>query len=260
MFGVRTKLKTVFMRRATEREMLRTAFAGDGIEKEMVRLLARMLSIRRFVETGTCTGKTTLWLGRTFPDDHVLTCELLPSVYESARRRLRHEMNIECVLGDSAQWIRHLCDDNEASVPTLYFLDAHGMSRDWAQAPPLEDELLAIAGTTQPSVVIIDDFQVPGPADFAFCVDGRESSYAYPADERLRLPRALNLDRIRSLLAREDQALSPKYSWTDALVYQSDPLHQNLIGYVVILHCCPPEVANGLLEDDFVSANYLTLL
>jgi hypothetical protein len=50
-------------RRCRNRDLLRTAFAGDGIEKVFVQAAVRLLGIWCLVETGTQSGKTSLWLG-----------------------------------------------------------------------------------------------------------------------------------------------------------------------------------------------------
>jgi hypothetical protein len=61
-------------RRRRDREMLRTAFAGDGIEKDLVRVAVEALQVRCIVETGTCTGKTSMWRS-ALPADHTApTC------------------------------------------------------------------------------------------------------------------------------------------------------------------------------------------
>jgi predicted O-methyltransferase YrrM len=140
--------------------MLRTAFAGDGIEKALVSALVPAFGVRTIVETGTFMGKTSYWLADTFPGVDVLTCELLPGYHEVARRNLQGKRNVMCVLDDSAEWLERLSLSLEG--PALFFLDSHGMSSDWQHEHPVRREVAAVCARRQPSVILIDDFKVPG--------------------------------------------------------------------------------------------------
>lgn len=240
------------------RELRRGAFAGDGIEKALIETAGSSLGLGRFVETGTYTGKTTAWLATTFPGASVLTCELMPELYEAARERLRSFTNVRCFLGDSAAWIREICRERDDGVPTFFFLDAHGMSEDWEAEHPLRDELRAILAMSTPSVIVIDDFKVPGRADLAFMVGGSGTSFAVPEPERLTLPDALCLETIADLLGPDEHVLFPGYTHADALRYQPDPLYGNLIGYVVILHALSAEARERFLGTELVRRHYIT--
>lgn len=237
-------------------ELLRGAFAGDGVEKAMIETAAAVFGLGRFVETGTYIAKTTLWLATTFPEAPVLTCELMPDLYQAARERLRPFANVQCSLGDSAPWIAEVCRTKDDGVATFFFLDAHGMTDDWPSEPPLRDELRAILAMSTPSVVVIDDFQVPGRPDFAFMVDGHGTSSSVPEEERLALPNALCLDTVADLLGPDDTVLFPDYTYADAVRLQPDPLFDHLIGYVVVLHAVDAEARRRFLESDLVRRHY----
>lgn len=239
---------------ARRRELLRTAFAGDGIEKALVRDVVRSLSVQTIVETGTYIGKTSYWLGVTFPDIPVLTCEVLPEMHVVARRHLRGRRNVLPVLADSAVWLERLVGDMKG--PALFFLDAHGMSSDWLKQSPLRREIAAVLSRDAPSVVIVDDFKVPGRADYAFSVAETGSSFAFPEETRLELANALDLSVIEDLLSSPDRVLYPSYTYEDALRFQADPMHGNLIGYVVILHAVPAADMQSFLDNELLTRFY----
>lgn len=243
--------------RRRRREMMRTAFAGDGIEKAFVLAAMESLGIERIVETGTFTGKTTLWLGATFPNCLVQTSEVVPEVHESARHALAGQRNIRCYLADSGPWISDLCDGELGGLRVLFFLDAHGMTPAWSQEHPILAELRSIARRRDPTVVIIDDFKVPGRADYAFNYDGTRTSFGVAAEKRMSLPNALDVSMIADALAPEDVVLYPQYKYEDALKFQADPLHGNLIGYVVVLHCVSKDDLVRLLNMPLLRDHYL---
>lgn len=243
-------------RRRLKKELLRTAFAGDGIEKAFVRAAVSTLGIRCLVETGTHSGKTSLWLASALPYCDVYTCEIVPAVYEAAKRTLLRQSNVRVDLADSGPWVDALCKSELQGRSALFFLDAHGMASDWTGDHPLLAELGSIEGRDVPSVTIIDDFKVPNRPDLAFSVGETDTSFRRPETERMGLSRALDIDAIQEALCGWDVLLYPSYTYEDALRFQADPAFGNLIGYVVILHAFSTKEQDAVLSVPVVRQYY----
>jgi hypothetical protein len=249
----------IVARRRRNRDLLRTAFAGDGIEKAFVQAAVRVLKIRHMVETGTHSGKTSLWLGSTFRSCDVFTCEVVPEVYEMAKRTLAQQKNVRVDLADSGTWVHALCESEIRGHSALFFLDAHGMASVWNRDHPLLAELRSIENRDQPSIIIIDDFKVPDRPDMAFCVRETHTSMSHPLAERMDLGDALDISLISDAISDSDVLLFPDYTYEDALRFQANPAFQNLVGYVIILHACSGEELDALLADPVVRDYYRTV-
>lgn len=243
-------------RHRRDKELMRTAFAGDGVEKAFVRAAVKALRIDSIVETGTYIGKTSMWLGATFRNCDVYTSEVVPEMYEGARQALSRLRNVHPYLADSAPWIAGLCAGELRGRSTLFFLDAHGMSREWGREHPLFAELRSIQEREDPSIVIIDDFKVPGRPDYAFLVGETGTSVAFPEAERLSLDGGLDMDLIAGVVDESDAVLYPAYTYEDALRYQSAPAFDFLVGYVVLAHACPAARLGPLLSNRLVTRHY----
>ena len=116
---------------------------------------------RAIVETGTYLGTTTEWLAAfQLP---VFTCEANPDNYGFAKARLRASPNDRVVQADSRAFLEQLLDTPVAAGPNLFYLDAH-----WDADLPLAEELEIIFGRARDSVVVIDDFEVPGDPGYGF--------------------------------------------------------------------------------------------
>jgi hypothetical protein len=126
------------------------------------------LNLRRVVETGTFRGDGTAALGSIFP--HVVSIELSLELHEAATRRFAGDRRVDLFQGDSGELLSQLVD---ASVPTLYFLDAHRSGGETAGAEidcPILDELRGLEGAGPTDCIIIDDARVftegpPAPRD-----------------------------------------------------------------------------------------------
>jgi len=142
------------------------------------------------IETGTFRGTTTEFLA-TFGVP-VYSVESQPRYYVFADLRLRSlRPLVKVSLGDSRAFLSQLARD--ASVPkqsVVFYLDAH-----WSEDLPLAEELTTIFGAWSRSVVMIDDFAVPGDsygyddygpgraldADYLAALARRDLSVFYPA-------------------------------------------------------------------------------
>jgi hypothetical protein len=116
----------------------------------------------------------------------VFTCEAHRENYGFSRARLQATPNVRLLLADSRAFLTQLLRGPLGDGPNLFYLDAH-----WNADLPLAEELEIIFGRSLDSVVVIDDFEVPG--DPGYCFDdygpGKALTAAYisPIAERFGL-------------------------------------------------------------------------
>ncbi len=113
------------------------------------------LQLARAVETGTFRGVTARGLAGVFPA--VITIELSEELYRTATRSLADLPHVTPVQGHSVERLREVQD---ASVPTLYFLDGHwsgGMTDGVDDQCPVMEELATIGESHPSDCFIIDD-------------------------------------------------------------------------------------------------------
>ena len=116
---------------------------------------------KAIVETGTYLGTTTEWLAAfQLP---VFTCEAHPENYGFSRARLQATPNVRVLKADSRAFLTQLLGGPFGDGSNLFYLDAH-----WNADLPLADELEIIFCRSLDSVVVIDDFEVPGDPGYAF--------------------------------------------------------------------------------------------
>ena len=133
------------------------AFNGQSYRQRIFLDLIRSLPVSAIVETGTFRGTTTAFLAKTgLP---VYTVESNPRIYAYVALRFYCQRGqIHLHEGDSVRFLRHLADRKEIPISKVFFyLDAHG--EDYL---PLQEELELIFAKWNESVVMVDDFQVPG--------------------------------------------------------------------------------------------------
>lgn len=123
---------------------IHAALAIDSVIKDY--------GIKSIIETGTSRGDTAEYLARLYPELEITSIEIDKDLAHFAKLRLRKYHNIKVFQGNSAEILEKLPKNNN---PTLYYLDAHGLS-DW----PLLKEIQSIHGE---SVIVIDDFDIGTP-------------------------------------------------------------------------------------------------
>lgn len=223
------------------------AFHRDRMYQKLVMEIIARLHVSSFVEAGTYLADTTDFVARKFPRLPIYTCEVKESFFRSAADRLRRYPNVTVVNQSSERFIRDaICRGILGTVP-LFFLDAH-----WYDYWPLQDEVEAITSCLSRSVMIVDDFQVPGCEDFAYCIGGGgspEFSGRTTVDSRV-----CNFDLIQTSLNKrqEYQLLYPAY---DAPHASSKEEEHSLIGYVAIFQNLGAEF--GILQRlKFIRENF----
>ena len=116
---------------------------------------------KAIIETGTYLGTTTEWLAAfQLP---VFTCEADPENFGFAKARLGATPNVRVLPADSRAFLTQLLRGPLGAGPNLFYLDAH-----WNDDLPLAQELEIIFGRSLDSVVVIDDFEVPGDPGYGF--------------------------------------------------------------------------------------------
>lgn len=131
------------------------AFNGDiFIEEEFLKLRDRF-NIEIIIETGTCFGSTTKFLGNNFKQ--VVSIEINRQYLDIARALIGAVPNIDTYCGASEKILPEIIQADWKNKTVMFFLDAH-----WEAHCPLHDELRIIAEHKLKPVIAIHDFQVPG--------------------------------------------------------------------------------------------------
>jgi hypothetical protein len=115
------------------------------------------LSPAAIVETGTFRGTTTEFFAELGVP--VYSVEAEPRFHYFAAYRFRELRDrVHLTLGDSRSFLQRLAADPAVPKRNVFFyLDAH-----WNADLPLAEEITAIFASWQQSVILIDDFEVPG--------------------------------------------------------------------------------------------------
>jgi hypothetical protein len=114
------------------------------------------------IETGTFRGTTTEWLSSACRLE-TYSIEASWRYHLYARWRLRGIRAAHLLHDDSRAGLRRLRGRIAANARVLCYLDAH-----WGPDLPLREELEIVFGSWPRSVVVIDDFEVPGDPGYGF--------------------------------------------------------------------------------------------
>jgi hypothetical protein len=135
---------------------------GQAERTELVRQVITQCGIERIVETGTFLANTTVWFaGFGLP---VMTVEINARYFGFSQARLRTHGNVAAHEGNSIDFLRSIIARAvNHTAPTLFYLDAH-----WLNHLPLRAEVELITANFSRSVIIIDDFEVPGDPGYGF--------------------------------------------------------------------------------------------
>jgi hypothetical protein len=125
---------------------------------EATRQLIYGLHIQRIIETGTYRGTTTEWFAQFgIP---VETVEINERFFAFSQVRLAGFRNVTVSLTSSVPFLQARKGTSDS---TLFYLDSH-----WENHLPLREELELIFAKYPNSVVLIDDFKVPGDDGYGF--------------------------------------------------------------------------------------------
>lgn len=136
-------------------------FHGDSYLLKLVDFLLKRISV--FIETGTNIGATLQYVARTYPSVTCLSCE---PKQESFKRATNYLQGFSAkIFNETSQKFLNRIDNDFAQLKTevvLFWLDAHGGNFQW----PLRDEFSYITRNFKKSVILVDDFLVPGKKQF----------------------------------------------------------------------------------------------
>lgn len=154
------------------------AMNGQTARQEYVRSMVETLGIRQIVETGTYRGTTTEWLASFGVP--VITIEMSRRFHAFAAMRLKRFGNVTLVRGESSSFFeRRLPALLDTALPTLFYLDAH-----WGDYLPLAKELNLAFARFSLAYAVIDDFEVPYDAGYAFDDFGKAGAISVTYLER----------------------------------------------------------------------------
>lgn len=140
------------------------AFNGQNGRRAIFNALLAVHKPSAILETGTFRGTTTEYFASTgLP---VRTVEGVARNYGFARARLLRHRNVVVAHGDSRALLRDWVGSPSAPFhgqPVFAYLDAH-----WNADLPLAEELDLLFANCPHAIAMIDDFEVPGDAGYAF--------------------------------------------------------------------------------------------
>lgn len=131
-----------------------------------------------FIETGTNTGSTLVYVGRNFPSLPCYSCEPRKDAYEQAVRYSSELHNVNIRQIRSPEFLQALVDEKIIGEEDgcVFWLDAHGLGYQW----PLQKEIGIITRSFKKFWIFIDDFKVPGHPQFGFDeYDGQICDFNY---------------------------------------------------------------------------------
>lgn len=132
------------------------AFNGCLENQEFIARKLKEFKVEVAVETGTLHGWTTAFLSDHVNEVH--TIEVRPEPLVNANKLLAGRTNVHIYCGNSSEILPSILKPIPSDYPVFFYLDAH-----WQDYWPLFDELKIIGEFIgQRSVIVIDDFKVPG--------------------------------------------------------------------------------------------------
>jgi FkbM family methyltransferase len=153
-----------------------TGFHGD---QYLIDFVASVIPhVDAFIETGTNVGTTAKFMGETYPELPIYSCEPDSDAFQHAVNITKNLKQVYLYNMLSPDFLYRVQQDHphlNESV-NFYWLDAHEYGYKW----PLADEIRFITTNQQKAVIMIDDAEVPGHPEFKYTVyDGQECNVAY---------------------------------------------------------------------------------
>ena len=134
---------------------------GQRGRQGIVRQIFRSIPVEAVVETGTFRGTTSQFLADV-SGVTVYTVEAHERYFRYATKRLV-DRDIRVAHQDSRSFLRNLTQELGPESTVFFYLDAH-----WGEDLPLVEELEIIASNWPRSVIMVDDFEVPGDPGYGF--------------------------------------------------------------------------------------------
>ncbi len=141
-----------------------TGFHGDAFL--ISAFMTAMQNATQFVESGTHLADTLEFMASCFPTKRCFSCEIDQAKFQAAHKRLSDKNNVVLVPEASPNFLKLLntCFPSFVHSKTCFWLDAHleGVPL------PIREELAIITSHFSDYQIFIDDFLVPGQAQFGF--------------------------------------------------------------------------------------------
>ncbi|MBN1403101.1 MAG: hypothetical protein JW942_01360 [Opitutales bacterium] len=139
-------------------------FNGQSKRKAIVQAILDGVGIGACVETGTFRGDTAEWL--VLRHRRVFSVELNPELRPHLEARFADSSGVHLFFGDSRRFLAQLLENPRCPLQGVFFyLDAH-----WFADLPLREELAFIVSNWRRSVIMVDDFEVPGDSGYGYDV------------------------------------------------------------------------------------------
>jgi hypothetical protein len=137
------------------------ALNGQRVRQAVYAEIISRIPFEAIVETGTFRGTTTDYFSKSgLP---VFSVEIHPRWFAYASLRFRNHNQVRVFEGNSPDFLTDLTRSSWCPrARVLFYLDAHVQDSTRFYQAPLVEELEIILSNWQQSVVMIDDFQVPG--------------------------------------------------------------------------------------------------
>ncbi|OSO90602.1 hypothetical protein B7O87_09280 [Cylindrospermopsis raciborskii CENA303] len=139
-----------------------TKFLNGQLQRQSIVLqLRQAFDFSIIIETGSFIGNTTGWFAELWGGEKIHSCEIDPRFHALSQIRCAN-MNISFFMGDSRSFLENLRNSDISQI-AFFYLDAH-----WGNDLPLKQELMIIKEKWPCSVVMIDDFEVPGDIGYSY--------------------------------------------------------------------------------------------
>ena len=132
-------------------------FNGQKCRSLVVKEIINNFKPTELIETGTYLGNTLEFLSKFGIKTHSI--EINPEFYFISKSRFVDNNNVILYCDDSLKVLPKIISKEN---PTFIYLDSH-----WYENLPLEEEL-EIINSINDVIVLIDDFKIPGNADWKF--------------------------------------------------------------------------------------------
>jgi hypothetical protein len=144
-------------------------FNGQSFRQRIFKEIVKALPLEAVIETGTCRGTTTEFMAETGLS--VFSIENDLRLFTFASLRFRGHPTVHLFFGDSRETLKSFLKNPRIPKNNVFFyLDAHPFNNQ--DELPLREEVGLVFENWADSVVLIDDFQVPG-TDYVFCDYGQ---------------------------------------------------------------------------------------
>lgn len=150
-----------------------SGFHGDTYLVDFA--LHALAKSEQFIETGSSTGSTLVFVAKKFPHMTTWSCEPDKESYNFARTKIQGLQNVTLSSEMSPEFLYTLVKNNPHSLirDTFFWLDAHANGFSW----PLKKEVAFITSNFSKGYLFIDDFLVPDRPWFGYdAYDGQTCS------------------------------------------------------------------------------------